>query len=201
MILQTQLYSEVLPKKYLKEIQEIIKGNKFSWCFYEEATVVVGSHPKIKHKDMGTTPGMAHVFMKEVDNQINTSNHWPLIWPMKFFMSEKTGLSFDYILRCKVNLLFQSHKKQKESFNTPHIDHDDAWDYYNVLFFPFDSDGDFFIFKEHHKDGIPNTVNIEEVITPKENSMVVFDGWKYHASSNPIEDQTRMTINWTIKGK
>ena len=69
----------------------------------------------------------------------------------------------------------------------------------NVLFFPFDSDGDFYIFKEHHKDGIPNTVNIEEVITPKENSMIVFDGWKYHASSNPIEDQTRMTINWTIK--
>ena len=63
----------------------------------------------------------------------------------------------------------------------------------NIIYFVNDSDGDTFIF-----DGDPLSLTIKQRITPKANSILIFDGDFYHASSNPIKSNRRIVINTTV---
>jgi hypothetical protein len=194
--MEHKIYNDVVPKLYLNELQKILISQFLKWEFLLEVTASEDASNRIDDKNIIHTPAMVHLFRNRPSNEF--SEHWPLIWPMKFFMEDKVGHSFDNIIRSKANLLLPSIRKGKEYFNMPHIDHYDTKDYVNVLFFPFDSDGDFFLFKENYKNGDAKTVNIEKRISPKENTMVVFDGWQYHSGSNPIEYPFRISLNTTI---
>ena len=62
-----------------------------------------------------------------------------------------------------------------------------------LIYFVNESDGDTFIF-----DGTPPSLTIKQRITPEANSVLIFDGDVYHASSNPIKSDKRIVINTTV---
>lgn len=201
--MKVQIYNDVLPSSYLKEIQNLLTSNNINWFYYNELTLPDDWENKVpKHENVVETPGMAHLFQFYEDDNLDKpgfSSHWNLFWPIKFFMEDKADVIFDNAIRTKANMLFQSMKGGPEKFNVPHVDYPHRENTVTVLFFPFDSDGDFFLFEENHKNGVPDTVTVQQRITPKENTMLIFDGWQYHASSNPIKYFTRISLNWVIQ--
>jgi|APCry1669189883_1035261.scaffolds.fasta_scaffold01683_4 hypothetical protein len=70
-----------------------------------------------------------------------------------------------------------------------------------------DSDGDTIFYKERFRHGIDflptnwyesesdRVYNVEETVTPKENTFVWFDGLQYHSSSTPKTTSRRIVIN------
>ena len=72
-------------------------------------------------------------------------------------------------------------------------------DFISLIYYINDSDGDTFLFEENHRDGHANFVTVKDKFNHKENSVLIFDGKQYHASSNPIESNYRATISMTFE--
>ena len=73
--------------------------------------------------------------------------------------------------------------------------------YLNIIYYLDDSDGDTFIFNECNEDRgqtVPTDLTIKQRVTPEKNSVLIFDGDQYHASSNPIKSKKRIVINITV---
>ena len=109
---------------------------------------------------------------------------------------EKFGIEVSKIIRCRMNLTCPVPNFGPDNYNVPHVDWPDLENYFTLLYYLDDSDGDTFIFNEHYKDGFPKTVTIDRRISPKSNMALLMDGWKYHASSNPVKSNQRITINF-----
>ena len=114
---------------------------------------------------------------------------------------EKFGIEVSKIIRCRMNLTCPVPNFGPDNYNVPHVDWPDLENYFTLLYYLDDSDGDTFIFNEHYKDGFPKTVTIDRRISPKSNMALLMDGWKYHASSNPVKSNQRITINFNVELK
>ena len=101
--------------------------------------------------------------------------------------------------------LTMNHGKEAGQHNAPHTDHEE--DHYAALFYLDDYTGDT-VFFDQYDDPTSDTVDkrwwkamtqpYTECMrnTPKANSLFVFDGHQFHASSNPFGDcKYRVTLN------
>ena len=70
---------------------------------------------------------------------------------------------------------------------------------FSLIYYINDSDGDTFLFEESHRDGDASSVTVKDRFSHKENSVIIFDGKQYHASSNPIHSDYRATISMTFE--
>ena len=94
---------------------------------------------------------------------------------------------------------------KKEHHNAPHTDHEE--DHYAALFYLGDYTGDTVFFDQYddpesgdieHRwwKAMQQEYTIAHRNTPKANSLFVFDGHQFHASSNPTGDcKYRVTLN------
>ena len=86
----------------------------------------------------------------------------------------------------KVNLLFKSNKKVINPF---HIDDNLDKNYFSIIYYINDSDGDTVIYN-----------NKKLVKTkPEAGKILMFDGSLYHASSKPIKNKIRKVVNINFK--
>lgn len=93
--------------------------------------------------------------------------------------------------------------------HTPHID--DTRNHVAAVLYMNDSDGDTIFYKQkfdpslnmnwiEHLEYIKKNggFEIERTLTPKENTVVLFDGKTYHSSFAPVKSHTRCVINFTF---
>jgi len=99
------------------------------------------------------------------------------------------NISSAELLRCKANFQTQMSNKNKESYNTPHVDN--TIPHYTMIYYVNDSDGDTFLFDNEYKE-------IARV-TPKKGRLLVFNGQTLHAGSNPYVNDYRMVINFNFR--
>jgi hypothetical protein len=106
------------------------------------------------------------------------------------------------ILRIKTNLLLREKDFKKNQYNIPHVDsilNEKNVDF-TMLYYLSDSDGDTFFFDQHYTEGKhPGKLTVAQRVTPKKNRAVIFDSTRYHASSNPSINKTRLVINFMVK--
>ena len=69
----------------------------------------------------------------------------------------------------------------------------------SILYYINDADGETFVFDQNNRDGVPTEVTIKEKYPHRGNSVLIFDGFQYHASSNPITSKQRININLTFE--
>lgn len=174
-------------------LKDNVINSMFAWMYYSDT--ILGSQ-EINYGaadgfiQKGNNPfQFVHIFPAESISN-NTFLHPIFNCIVNFF---KKDIS---ILRCKANLLTKSNSRK---FHWPHIDIDDCNSkVYSAIFYVNSSDGPTYLFKEF----FPNkNVSILKKITPEENKMVIFDSRRFHSSSSPVKNDTRIVINTVFKIK
>ena len=112
------------------------------------------------------------------------------------------GYKLDKVLRIKFNLQ-QPHPRNKRKFhNVPHVDNTND-KHYSLIFYPENTDGDTVLFNQM-MENVGQTkpkLTVAKRVSPIANRCVMFNGWRYHAGSNPSKYDRRivMNCNFTIK--
>ena len=120
------------------------------------------------------------------------SAYFDIVFPMFYFMEDKTGVALKSVERMKANLLVQK-AHEDGTYNTPHIDIPDAG-FKSLLYYVKDSDGDTFLFNETFRD--KKDLTVRKRVAPRKGKAVLFDSNIWHASSHPRENPTRVVLNF-----
>ena len=99
------------------------------------------------------------------------------------------------IIKVKFNLLTKSLSNQ---YHLPHTDIDEGDDCYSSIYYVNESDGDTYLFNEFGPKE-SNDVSIRSHISPQKGSLVVFNARRFHASSSPVNNDTRIIMNIVFK--
>ena len=191
-----------LPKKYNEELTTLICGRQFPW-FYHETMSYYGNSEKpniLNDKNIKESSQFVHFFYIANDGNPYSSDYWQLLIPMFYIFSEKTGIEYKKIIRCKANLVFKEEGFKLGQYNYPHVDVESYNDkeYISAVYYLIDYDGPTYIFNKDLKDNISGnleSLNVTETSEIEKNRLIYFDSYKYHASSNPINNSRRIVIN------
>lgn len=182
----------IIPLQFQEELKKVFLDNNFPWYFapnsaYEDETI------ENKYPNQKQVPGFYHVF---VDNKEQNSGYWDIVKPLIYFIVDKTDYKINEVLRVKANMLLPNRDYTNKNFNGPHCDFPNQK--HNVaLYYVNDSDGDTFMFNEtlDKQGNKPESITIQKQISPKQGSVLLFDGKYLHASSSPINSKYRININ------
>ena len=78
--------------------------------------------------------------------------------------------------------------------DTPHIDILDRNNFFVVLYYVCDSDGDTIIYNETKES---DQYTIKQRVTPKQGRVVIFDGLLMHTAEQPLNN-TRCIVNYNL---
>jgi hypothetical protein len=186
---------DFLPASYATIVEDMIcKSGEFLWQY--NASTNDPSAPEIQSKSAQSyeSDQFVHAFFEQGARK---SAFFDVIFPMFYFLQEKTGFVLGAIERMKANLLLQK-EIGPDAHNTPHVDIPTP-PMKSLLYYVKDSDGDTFIFNETHADKKPLT--LRKRVSPKKGKAVLFDSNTWHASSNPRENKTRIVTNFIFTVK
>ena len=199
---------DVITPSYLSRLNDLVSGmNGFPWYFLSEDISYTpskdfkwGGDNLMDIPDTQKAVGFVHVLM---DRNGIESPWLPHFLPLLDIISDSLPHPVKYD-RVRLALLLQQKNKEGQH-NAPHTDHEE--DHYAALFYLNDYTGDTVFFDQYDdptKDDLEkrwwNAMQQEYTIahrnTPKGNSLFVFDGHQFHASSNPTGDcKYRVTLN------
>jgi hypothetical protein len=185
----------LLPKSFENLLEEMIcRSGEFLWQY--NASTNDQNAPEIMNKNERSyeSDQFVHAFYQEGARR---SAFFDIVFPMFYFVEERTGVALAEIERMKANLLVQK-PVAPDSYNTPHIDIERP-PMKSLLYYVKDSDGDTFIFNERFKDRRPLT--LRKRVSPRKGTAVLFDSNIWHASSNPRENATRVVLNFIFSPK
>ena len=83
---------------------------------------------------------------------------------------------------------------QNRDVDTPHIDIHDRDNFFVVLYYVCDSDGDTIIYNETKES---DQYTIKQRVTPKQGRVVIFDGLLMHTAEQPLNN-TRCIVNYNL---
>ena len=187
-----KVFNNIISKKEQEELKNLLLGNNFPWYFLPDIT-----HNFNEHQGR---PGHYHLFM---DNGKQNSDYINDIKKICENVNKKIKkqLSMHKVrsfLQLPLNeKLLLKHKKHKE--DTPHIDIEKPHTVF--LYYVNDADGDTVLYDYLSKniEDIPNYEDIKVIdkMTPKQGSVIVFDGMTWHSSTQPTKGP-RCIINFDM---
>lgn len=172
------------PKKIFNDIKSEIESDSFSW-FYTPTAYGTDSIKSFSHMVYDNDNSMSYI-------------HDALNMFIRFGL-ENHNIDYENLFRIRIGLLTQS---KNTIIHEPHVDFDK---HHNTgLIYLNDSDGDTILYKQkyiisnmssrQYKESIK--LDIDKLITPEENKLVIFDGLTYHSSSTPQNSECRIVINF-----
>lgn len=105
----------------------------------------------------------------------------------------KHGITYNNIIRVKLNWLPRAQAEAKGKWHMPHVDSNEEHQVF--LYYVNDADGDTFFFNEKYPMLKDNGLTLNKQVAPKAGKGVIFDGFVYHASSSPVESEYRCILN------
>jgi len=182
-----QHFSNVLPKFYLQDIQSKIFGSDITWVHHNEtAGGYNGNYSWIDDANTEETDLFSYKPPKNDNEKLFSYD------VLIYTISELIGEMFE-LERIKTNLMLPKSKYKPDGYNRPHVDYPESG-MKTFLLYLNDSDGDTFIFDKTYTGEDPGEMNMIERVTPKQNTAILFDSNRYHASSIPTLNQ-RSVIN------
>ncbi len=178
-----------LPEDYYNELLNIIMGSDFDW-YHSHATLT----QPLYGKNVKESTQFNHSFF----NDGEFKNFFDLIQPI-YFALEEHGFKPKEVFRTKVNMLMKEPDYPDDTYHGPHPDHPIP-NTLTMVYYLNDSDGDTFIFEEDYlenqnfEDNL-DKLKLEQRITPKANTAIIFPATKLHSSSPPRETYRRVVIN------
>ncbi len=181
-----QVFDNFISQFYKEDLQAAIFGSELAWVRHEEtAGGYNGNYSWISDKN--TEESNLFVMKPSKDDSEIIS-----FVPLTYRIQEVLGYRI-YVNRLKINLMLPGVKNNPNSYNRPHVDH--SYSYAKtLLYYVNDSDGDTFFFDQTYTGSNPGDLKVVDRITPKAGTAVIFDSYRYHASSTPTADK-RSAIN------
>mgnify|MGYP003115021089 CR=1 FL=1 len=158
-----------------EKIKDLFLSNNFPWYFIPDVT---------NQKNQQQRPALQHYF---VDEKNFTSQHIDLIKPIIDNSCNKINFKYKHIERVKSFLQFSLNLKDY-SVDFPHIDSNQ--NHLVVLYYVLTAYGNTLIYDRDNK-------TILRSITPKQGSVVIFDGSYFHTAEQPKQGN-RCIINCNL---
>lgn len=131
-------------------------------------------------------PGFANTPFQ--NNSVLNTSYW-FLYPLLLETSNKNNFFVERLLRIRIGAYVNRNTKE---INNIHVDNEEP--HIVALYYPHDSDGETVFF-----DSINGKNEILRV-TPERGTIVFFDGSIPHSSSNPVEHDIRITVNYNFVG-
>ena len=199
---------DLLSPSYLSRLNDLVSGmNGFPWYFLSEDISYTpskdfnfGDINLMDIPDKEKSVGFVHVLLDRDDVESPWLVHF---LPLLDIISDSLPHPVKYD-RVRLALLLQQGD-DKLRHNAPHTDHEE--DHYAALFYLNDYTGDTVFFDQYDDPtedslekrwwkAMQQEYTIAHRNTPKRNSLFVFDGHQFHASSNPHGDcKFRVSLN------
>lgn len=182
-----RLLENWLPKNYIETIRREFE-NLNSWQFGYSSSAV---GENFDNDDPMILDSVQFIHPIAENNEI-TSNIYNLIFPIMLFLEKEIGKSVKNMLRIKANCLIRDGLEEK--YNAPHVDLIDTGNFWSLIYYVNDSDGDTYLFDKSYPESHIG-LSVIERITPKAGNALLLPSNLYHASSNPIHSQRRIVLN------
>jgi hypothetical protein len=187
---QTLIIDDVIPDKLQTEYHEIIMSQR-EWCFVKDMTYANG---ELKYPSYGF-----NMLFKHPSYGVVSSLYEAVSVPIINALLEKQKLNIKDIYFNRAFLQLPLSENFYKGQNGLHVDL--AEPHYACIYYLNDSDGDTIIMEQSTLDTKPGSqkvdVKIHKRVTPKKGRMVVFDGRRYHCSSQPTQTY-RAIINFDL---
>ena len=168
-----------LGNTHLGLLQDTLLSEMFGWYF----------HPDINHgvsENDPTKVGFVHTLIKDDNYQ---SDYASLFAPVMWKAIDETKEKAVRIVRFKANMTLNMTGIEK---TTPHqdiaLECEPEWNLWSAIFYPFDVDGDTVFYGN-------NKTTETKRITPKANTMVLFDSMTFHHGFLPRVSANRIVVN------
>ena len=188
-----EIFDDVLTKEEQETLIDIFFDSYFPFYFSENTVdqKTVNQLDYNKWSDDNTVDAklMVHSFIGDD----GTSYSYPKIEHILQKFYEKTNIKFSGIIRCKLNLQYQVADYNKNNYQCPHVDQ--IHDHKVLIYYPYTSDGDIFLFNQLE----PKKYEVVDRIKPIGGRFLLMDKM-FHANQPPILNKTRMSLNYNLVG-
>ncbi len=182
-----QYFDNVLSKFYLEDIQKAVFSADYTWVHHNEtAGGYNGNYAWIDDENTEETDLFAYKPPTNLNERLVSND------PLIYAISDLVGYKIE-IERIKTNLMLPKSKVKLNGYNRPHVDYLEPG-MKTFLLYLNDADGDTFVFDKTFTGKHPGELSIISRVTPKANSAILFDSYRYHASSIPTLNK-RSVIN------
>ena len=186
---------DFIDKNYQEQIKNPLMGEEtfndfdFPWFYNDDVTEA------FQEGNQGR-PCLSHVYLEygeDEESYVNSEFHdffMPLLNRAAFRLQQREALP----LQGRSFLQFPLNLEYKD-LDTPHLDIDDRDDYYIVLYYVCDSDGDTVIFNETVES---ERYTVKQRVSPKQGRVVIFDGSLMHTAQQP-KNNVRCVVNYNLE--
>ena len=163
--------------QFINFIDHELSASTLQWQYRSNVT---------RDNDENINPGFSNSVFK---NGVPENTAYWFLYPLLLEAAGRNNFFVEQLLRIRIGAYVNRNTKQH---NNIHVDSSDP--HIVGLYYPHDSDGDTVFFNS--MDGEKELLRVSH----KRGSMVFFDGNIPHASSNPINHDVRLTINYNFIG-
>jgi len=186
------IFDDLLPQGYADQLEADLMSMPFPWHYIDDVT----------NQSYGSNSGFAHLAF---DLGKQPTEWYQFLKPIVYHIEEVQGKRMLELLRIRVGLLMPTTEADY-SHNTPHVDF--TFPHYTACYYVTDSDGDTVVFDQALTDAKLDNVTEQGIVdyvkgteftvlgraSPKKNSVCIFDGLKFHASTKPKHHSRRIVI-------
>ena len=163
----------------------------FPWYYIDDITVDEGD-PRSQRR-----PGFTHEYVAYEGIEKSTGKQVSRFHDLFVFILQnackKLGIMDVNVLQGR-SFLQVPLNLQNTDVDTPHIDIHDRDNFFVVLYYVCDSDGDTIIYNETKES---DQYTIKQRVTPKQGRVVIFDGLLMHTAEQPLNN-TRCIVNYNL---
>jgi hypothetical protein len=180
-----KIIDNFLPEILFKRIKDTLNSSQFKWSRYEN---IVGNAAKVD--PYKTVDGFSSI----VD--IRNTKETGIFIPLLDYVAEELNVSPHAVMRMYINLTTPQYGWNVGDISYPHIDDADA--HTVALLYIDDADGDTYLF-DNYGPSMEQKFKVKEVIPPKANKLLLFDGMQFHAGNPPLTRNKRIVINMNFR--
>ena len=188
-----EIFDDVLTKEEQDNLNNMFFDSYVPFYFTEDKNHTVDDSTYENQRDENTVECqmMVHTFIWDADKEISKFYEQIEHILQKFY--DKTNIKFSGIIRCKLNLQYQVADYNKNNYQCPHVDQ--IHDHKVLIYYPYTSDGDTFLFNQVE----PNNYEVIDRIKPLGGRFLLMDKM-FHAGQPPIKNNNRMSLNYNLMG-
>jgi hypothetical protein len=186
----TLVIDDVIPENLQNEYHDLIMSRR-EWCFVKDMSY---SNGELRYPSYGF-----NMLFKHPEHGVISDLYEAVSVPIINALLDKEKLNISEIFFNRAFLQLPLSPAFYKEQNGLHVDLPDP--HYACVYYLNDSDGDTIIMEQTIVNTPPGSqgvdVKIHQRVTPKKGRMVVFDGRRYHCSSQPSESY-RAIINFDL---
>ena len=182
--MKPKIFDDFFDKHLLDYICYSVQHPEYPWSYNSSINKTFGTEPWMF--------GFARKFI-DINDEIKACPEDKLFFPLFLKLHEEFNRPISDIVRARTVMMLRSPP------NTLHSPHQDMGGESHLTFILYlnDSDGSTIIYNENEHS---ENYSIQDVIEPKKNRLLMFDGSYFHAGHSPSQHNNRVLLNINYRG-